>query len=65
MWPKSYRDYRKDKECIKYPIETGKAIKGCEMHEFYGWGTSYQQKCESKKGILRRLIDKLRRKKEP
>jgi len=59
MWPKFYKDYEKDKPFIKYPIETGKAIKGCEMHEFYGWGTDYHQRHKKKKGRLLSLLNKL------
>lgn len=49
MWPKSYKDYLKDKELIKNPVEPGKGIIGCEMHEFNGWGISYHKPKKTKK----------------
>lgn len=41
MWPKSYRDYPVDKPLIKEPVEPGRGIIGCEMHELNGWGTDF------------------------
>lgn len=41
MWPKSYRDYPKDKPLIKNQVEPGKGIIGCEMHDLNGWGSSW------------------------
>jgi hypothetical protein len=40
MWPKSYRDYETDKSLIKYQVEPGHGIIGCEMHELNGWGNT-------------------------
>lgn len=40
MWPKVYRDYPVDKPLIKYPVEPGHGIIGCEMHELNGWGNT-------------------------
>lgn len=58
MWPKSYKDYPKDKELIKYQVEPGSGITGCEMHEFNGWGLSYQEP-KKKNGFIRRLFGKV------
>ncbi|HEY4832091.1 MAG TPA: hypothetical protein VIH61_05965 [Waddliaceae bacterium] len=44
MWPKFYKDYPVDSPLIKYPIEPGKGIIGCEMHELNGWGELYHVK---------------------
>lgn len=38
MWHKEYRDYEVDKPLIKYRVEPGKGIIGCEMHDLNGWG---------------------------
>ena len=40
MWSKSYQDYKVDKALIKYRVESGKGIVGCEMHEYNGWNTT-------------------------
>ena len=39
MWPKNYKDYPLDKKLIKYEVEPGNGIIGCEMHELNGWGS--------------------------
>lgn len=41
MWPKSYRDYKKDEPLIKYQVEPGHGIIGCEMHDLNGWGDNF------------------------
>jgi hypothetical protein len=38
MWPKFYRDYEIDKPVIKYQVQPGRGIVGCEMHDLNGWG---------------------------
>lgn len=40
MWHKEYRDYGIDKALIKYQVQPGKGIIGCEMHEINGWGNT-------------------------
>ncbi len=40
MWPKEYRDYKKDRFLVKYQVEPGNGIIGCEMHDLNGWGNS-------------------------
>jgi|GEM_PF-1027211 len=62
MWPKSYKDYRKDEDLIKYQVESGKGIIGCEMHEFNGWGSSYDQKKRKKKSRIKIFIEKVLKK---
>jgi hypothetical protein len=59
MWPKSYRDYKQDQDLIKNQVESGKGIKGCEMHEFNGWGNTFQSEKKKKKGIIHLFLEKL------
>lgn len=61
MWPKAYRDYKKDEFLIKYQVEPGHGIIGCEMHELNGWGTTYHiyKKKHKKKGVIRHLLSSL------
>jgi len=60
MWPKKYKDYSVDQPLIKYPVETGKGIIGCEMHEINGWGNSLHVPVKKqKKGLIRRALDSL------
>lgn len=40
MWPKIYRDYKEDDPHKKCPVEPGKGIVGCEMHDLNGWGST-------------------------
>lgn len=40
MWPKAYKDYPEDKPLFHYPVEPGRGIIGCEMHELNGWGNT-------------------------
>ncbi len=61
MWPKSYKDYPKDQDLIKYQVEPQKGITGCEMHEFNGWGLSYHRHKKKKPGFLRNLFGKFSR----
>lgn len=44
MWPKEYRDYKKDEPLVKNRVEPSKGIVGCEMHERNGWGNTFQKK---------------------
>jgi hypothetical protein len=51
MWFKEYRDYPIDRPLIKYPVEPGKGIIGCEMHEINGWGNDlHVPRSKPKKG---------------
>lgn len=50
MWPKHYRDYKEDEPNVKYQIEPGKGIIGCEMHDLNGWGNSLQLSSEDFSG---------------
>jgi hypothetical protein len=55
MWPKFYKDYPVDCLLIKYPVESGKGIIGCEMHELNGWGELCHVKKKKKIQKLRKL----------
>ncbi len=35
-----YFDYKVDQPLIKFPVEPGRGIIGCEMHEINGWGNT-------------------------
>lgn len=60
MWFKHYRDYPHDKPIIKEQVEPGHGIIGCEMHDLYGWGTSYHvTKRHQQKRWLSRFSDRL------
>ncbi len=60
MWPKSYKDYPMDEKVIKYPLEPGKGIIGCQMHEINGWGNSlHEHPVKRKKGFIQRLLESL------
>lgn len=41
MWFKEFADYPIDTPLIKEPVEPGKGIIGCEMHERNGWGNTF------------------------
>ena len=43
MWPKNYKDYPVDTPLVHYPVEPGKGIIGCEMHEINGWGEDWHR----------------------
>ena len=58
MWPKNYKDYKKDERLIKYQVSPSNGIIGCEMHEFNGWGLSYHQKKQKPKNFLQKLFKK-------
>lgn len=60
MWFKEYRDYPIDTPLIKYKVEPGHGIVGCEMHEINGWGNTLQwQRMPKKRGLIRTLFDNL------
>jgi hypothetical protein len=63
MWFKEYRDYPIDRPLIKEPVESGRGIIGCEMHEINGWGTDDRDFPLRKKGLIARLISFLVRRK--
>lgn len=57
MWPKKYRDYEEDKPLIKYPVEPGDGIIGCEMHDLNGWGNVIHVPIKKKrKGLIAALL---------
>jgi len=56
MWPKKYKDYKKDEPLKKERVETGKGIVGVEMNDSYGWAETFHQKPKPKKGIFARLF---------
>jgi len=58
MWAKEYRDIPPDSPLIREPLEPGKGIIGCEMHEINGWGEAYHPP-SYKKTWLRRLLETL------
>jgi hypothetical protein len=43
MWPKAYKDYKKDEPLKKMHVEPSKGIIGCEMHDLNGWGNTLHQ----------------------
>ena len=56
MWPKKYRDYGVDKSLINDPVESGRGIIGCEMHELNGWGNTLPTHKKAKNGFFRSLV---------
>lgn len=38
MWHNTYKDYPPDDPLIQNPVQSGKGIIGCEMHDLNGWG---------------------------
>lgn len=57
MWHREYRDYETDKPLIKYQVEPGKGIIGCEMHDLNGWGhTIHIAVKKHHKGIIASLL---------
>lgn len=56
MWPKSYRDYPKDKDLKKQKVEPLHGITGCEMHEVNGWGETYHEAPPKKRGLIYFLL---------
>lgn len=56
MWPKSYKDYKKDEFLIKYWVEPGHGIIGCEMHELNGWGSSFHIPKKKKKNFIEKIF---------
>jgi hypothetical protein len=59
MWFKEYRDYKIDKPLIKEPVESGKGIIGCEMHDLNGWGIENHRMKPKKKGIFSIFLSQL------
>lgn len=57
MWPKSYKDYKQDDFLTKHPVEPGKGIVGCEMHEINGWGNSLHMYKQKRKGFVRTMLE--------
>ena len=56
MWDKEYRDYKRDEPLVKQPVEPGKGVVGCEMHEIMGWGNTLQHPLPKKRGWLARIF---------
>lgn len=55
MWPKSYRDYRKDAPLKKNIVDPQNGIIGCEMHDLNGWGNELHI-LPKKEGLARTLL---------
>ncbi len=55
MWKYEYKDYPLDSSNLKVKVEPGKGIKGCEMHEIYGWQDSFYIERRRKLGFLQKL----------
>jgi hypothetical protein len=51
MWEKEYRSIPNDSPLLKEPVEPGKGIIGCQMHEVAGWGDSYHLSQEKPRGL--------------
>lgn len=56
MWDRDYRDYKRDEPLVKKPIESGKGIFGCEMHEINGWGNTLHHPGKKKRGFFASLF---------
>lgn len=57
MWFRSFRDYETDKPLIKYQVQSGHGIIGCEMHDLNGWGNVIHIPVRKrKKGLIARLL---------
>ncbi len=56
MWFKEYQDYPIDSPNIQEPVEPGKGIVGCEMHEVYGWGERIHTPAKRNEGFIRRIL---------
>lgn len=56
MWEKAYHDYKRDESNIKNPVESGRGIHGCEMHEINGWGNTIHHPQKQKTGWLITLM---------
>ncbi len=56
MWDREYRDYKRDETLIKQPIESGKGLAGCEMHDLNGWGNTLHHPKKKKRGFIGSLI---------
>lgn len=52
MWFKEYKDYPIDYPLVQEPVESGKGIIGCEMHELSGWGEEWHQVKNQKKSFF-------------
>lgn len=64
MWPKKYADYPVDESLVNQPVEPGKGIVGCEMHDRNGWGETDQITPLPRRGFLMTLLALFQRKKE-
>jgi hypothetical protein len=56
MWPKSYKNYPKDKPLISDQVEPENGIIGCEMHDLNGWGDSVHMRKKRKRGVIATLL---------
>lgn len=59
MWFKEYRDYKTDQSLVKYTVEPGHGIIGCEMHDLNGWGNTLHMDKKRKKGFFSSLLSSL------
>lgn len=58
MWTRKYKDYPTDRALKQQRVETGKGIVGCEMHENFGWGHTYDLPKKRKAGFFTKLLRK-------
>ncbi len=58
MWRNTYKDYKPDDEWVQEPVEPGKGIVGCEMHELNGWGNHLHIPKKKKKRWYHSLFKK-------
>ena len=57
MWHREYKNYKTDQDNVKYKVEPGRGIHGCEMHEINGWGNSLQWPKKKKRCALFRHLN--------
>ena len=63
MWFRGFLGtIKRDQPNVKYQVEPGRGISGCEMHEINGWGNSLQWPQKKKKRGLHRRISATRKK---
>jgi hypothetical protein len=55
MWRNTYRDVKEDEPNIKARVETGKSIRGCEMHDLHGYGLTLHKEKKQPSGFFTKL----------
>lgn len=65
MWFRAYKDYPIDTPLIHYPVEPGKGIIGCQMHEINGWGDHIHLSFPKKPGVIKKIICSLLGREQP